>query len=209
MNKNKNKKRLIAILVMFTVASIGLFTAEQTTTVDIPFVPDVTINGNKVEPLLSTGVLYNSSEVFKQLKNAFPAAKLPIMPNDRNFEVPTHDSMKRFINSVNRLYWNMPLLRYHPEFFDCDNFARMAVTLGDLATLSNEEEIKPFKGQVAIMRIYVNQKNEWAGVPAGGGHALNIFISDRGVFVYEPQNGRIIEAENYPNRKYVLQVLTD
>ena len=102
-------------------------------------------------------------------------------------------------------YFNTPTLRYFPESYDCDNFARTFVVLSDLAGIPNHD----WTGQMAFFRIYVHQKHSWGGVPAGGGHALVIFLSDRGWFAYEPQSGVIELLSRYPNRNYIFRILVD
>lgn len=48
--------------------------------------------------------------------------------------------------------------------------------------------------------ISVEQRHPWAGAPAGGAHAINLVLTDAGLWIVEPQNGEACPIELYPNR---------
>lgn len=90
---------------------------------------------------------------------------------------------------------------YAPETFDCDKFAK-AFSLA--AELSAGRKLSG--AQVLVGRIYVQQINAFGGVPAGGNHALNFFVSEKGVYIVEPQTGRVSPLSEYPNRSTIYSV---
>ena len=187
------QKFLIAIGLLFTLAVI---VDNSSDSVDLPFIPDLTINGMEI-PELQGAQLLSNTEVSAILRREFSGIR-DFNLADRHYQALNHQSFVEFASFMNRVYWQTPTLKYRPESYDCDNFARTAVVLADLANPTG------FVGQITLFRIYVHQDHPFGGVPAGGNHALIAFISDRGVFIYEPQSGRIEPISQYPNRAFRL-----
>lgn len=71
-------------------------------------------------------------------------------------------------------------LKYHPEGVDCDDFA---ICLRGLISFS---PIKHNKGGILFSRVTVRRKDH-------SFHKMNLFVSDFGVFLFEPQTGSITE----------------
>jgi len=90
---------------------------------------------------------------------------------------------------------------FHGDTFDCDKFAK-AFSLA--AELSAGRKISD--AQVLVGRIYVNQVFAFGGVPAGGAHALNFYVSDRGIYIVEPQTSKSCPLAEYPNRATIYAV---
>lgn len=91
---------------------------------------------------------------------------------------------------------------YTPESFDCDKFALGFAFAANLAASD-----AGVKAQPLVARIHVQQGEAFGGVGAGGGHALNAFFSDRGLFVYEPQSRALVPFDQYPNRHAIFRVI--
>lgn len=64
------------------------------------------------------------------------------------------------------------------------------------------------KAQPLLARIYVHQLQAFGGVPAGGGHALNAFYSDRAphIWVFDPQTRVLVPFSEYPNRQSIFSI---
>lgn len=191
---------IIAAMVAFSFAASIFDTVNED--IDIPFVPDLSIGGREL-PVLHHDQKISADQMIKELSEIFDIKSYMVQLADRNFQVVKHDSMLELIDWMEVFYWKTPHMRYKPESYDCDNFARTFVVFADLAGIEN------FEGQITLVRLYVTQKYTWAGVPAGGGHALVAFRSDKGWFVYEPQGRSYIEARKYPNREHVFKILGD
>lgn len=219
MRRNKNsqpskyhKTRVIGFFSAW-VAALVLSVSWNSLTPDpdlrIPFLPvvDISINGRELPPLRPSGPPVDRSEFIGELQELIGSAASAsrTIYADRTYQAINHTDAVRMIRWMQDFYFNTPTLRYYPESYDCDNFARTFVVLGDLAGIPDHD----WQGQLMFFRIYVSQQVSWAGVPAGGGHALVIFRSDRGWFAYEPQNGTTIELARYPNRRHVFALLTD
>jgi len=92
---------------------------------------------------------------------------------------------------------------YRAETWDCDNFSLALNAFADLAQLRSERRDPPR----LIGRLIVAQRNAWGGTPAGGIHEVVIFRSERAWWVCEPQSGAVIPLTDYPNRRYIQEVL--
>jgi hypothetical protein len=93
-------------------------------------------------------------------------------------------------------------IAYTPESFDCDKFA-----LG-LAFVANVAAGRAgVRAQPLLARVHVQQLAPFGQVPAGGGHALNGFLSDRGLFILEPQSRALVPLADYPNRNAIFRIL--
>jgi ligand-binding sensor domain-containing protein len=55
------------------------------------------------------------------------------------------------------------------------------------------------RGAMGWMRV--DARKEWAGLP-GVMHALMFAVTEDGIFVIEPQNGKTVKLADYPNRFY-------
>jgi len=203
-----NKTKFLITLGIFFGFSL-LSNIQTVTNIDIPLVPDLTINGYKIQPLESSGQNMTSAEIRSELLSLFPYINpRDITLADREYTVPTHQSFYYFSTSL--VDFIDAQFRYKSESFDCDNFAYLAKGIADMVVHNKDSEtIRPFKGQLPVFKLYVKLKYEWAGVQPNGAHAINLFKTDKGWFVYEPQNGEFELAEHYPNKDYVFFITSD
>lgn len=173
----------------------------------IPFVPvvDISINGREL-PVVKKTTTVTGSVLANELHahKIFPVLRMA----DRDYSIVEHDDALELLAWSMRFYWQTPALRYVPEAYDCDNFARTFVVLGDLSYVPHLDKATP-SGQIAFFRIYVKQERAWGGVPAGGYHALGLMRTSEGWYVFEPQSGASIQLAKYVNLKQVLEVLFD
>lgn len=84
------------------------------------------------------------------------------------------------------------------ENLDCDNFAMLYKGLMGISNYKTKSKLEP-----AVAIIVVEQKYEFAGIPSGGLHMLNLVFTNNGWYIYEPQTNKFIVLESYPNRKYI------
>lgn len=90
---------------------------------------------------------------------------------------------------------------YAVDTFDCDKFAKAFSLAAELSAGR-----KMSGAQVLVGRIFVEQRHPFGGVSAGGYHALNFFVSERGVYVVEPQTAKTSPLSEYPNKQFVYSV---
>lgn len=120
-----------------------------------------------------------------------------VYSQDGEYVVVDHEWMLELIKWWDNLKYTMDI-KYLKQGFDCDNFAAFLSIVADFSNQSVQAEI-------LIGSVSVFQHNKFGFVPAGNKHALNFFVSDRGIFILEPQGPRssISELEKYPNLKSI------
>jgi len=90
---------------------------------------------------------------------------------------------------------------YTAESFDCDKFA-----LGFALAANIASSRAGVKAQPLLARIHVLQTVAWGGAPAGGAHAINGFLSERGIYVLDPQSRALVPLADYPNRAGIFRI---
>lgn len=85
------------------------------------------------------------------------------------------------------------------ENLDCDNFAMLYKSLMGISGYKSSNKSEP---SVAV--VVVRQVNEYGGIPASNGlHMVNLVMTNNGWFIFEPQTGKFILLENYPNQEFI------
>ena len=93
-------------------------------------------------------------------------------------------------------------LHYQDELFNCVNYSRCFVAFADLLAQDGGEG----RGSICVGWATVFNQNSFAGVPAGGAHAIVIAGTSEGLFVVEPQTGTIVALRDYPNRDELAEM---
>ena len=62
------------------------------------------------------------------------------------------------------------------------------------------------RAQPLVARIDVQQAQPFGGIPAVGAHSLNAVLTDRGIYVVEPQTRALAPLAAYPNRGQIFRV---
>lgn len=218
LNMNKSKKIIFLFWIVIVIGAISWNSFTEKPEQRIPFVPivDVSINGKEMPPVYPVYPILSGDDIREELKE-FDIPNTVIdnaLLVDRKYQAMEHESMVRMIEYATDFYWNTPQLEFRSDFFDCDNYARLLVGFIDLAAIPQEENtlLKDiFQGQIAVFRIYVLQRSYFGGVPGSenGGHALIMFRSSEGWYVYEPQSGIFTDLVNYPNIKFIWRIIGD
>jgi len=93
-------------------------------------------------------------------------------------------------------------IRFVDQLWDCDNYAGCFVAFADLLALKAGET----RGSVCIGWASVFYRFGFAGVHAGGGHAVVIVGTSQGLFIIEPQDGTMVALRDFPNRHTIEEV---
>lgn len=89
------------------------------------------------------------------------------------------------------------------ENLDCDNFAMLYKSLMGISGYKSSNKSEP---SVAV--VVVRQVNEYGGIPASNGlHMVNLVMTNNGWFIFEPQSGKFILLENYPNQEFIKYLI--
>ena len=136
-----------------------------------------------------------------QVRARFTAAgaNWPIMRHrSKEFVVLDHGWLHRFLEWQQHFRWKFDF-EYQAELMDCDDFSLGMVAFVDLAMLRSGSQ----SSAALVGRLVVHQAVTWANVSAGALHEVVLVATGRGLFVVEPQNGQMVELENYPNRAHL------
>jgi len=89
-------------------------------------------------------------------------------------------------------------LEYRDDVFDCDNFARTFVAFANMVALRSGET----QGSLCVGWATVANDKAFGGVPGStlGLHSLVVVGTSEGLFVIEPQTGKMASLRDYPNR---------
>lgn len=89
------------------------------------------------------------------------------------------------------------------ENLDCDNFAMLYKSLMGISGYKSKEKSEP---SVAV--VVVRQVNEYGGIRASNGlHMVNLIMTNNGWFILEPQTGKFILLEEYPNQEFIQYLI--
>lgn len=93
-------------------------------------------------------------------------------------------------------------IRFVDQLWDCDNYASCFVAFADLLALKAGET----RGSVCIGWATVFYRFSFAGIHAGGAHAVVIVGTSKGLFIVEPQDGTMVALRDFPNRHTIEEV---
>ncbi len=114
---------------------------------------------------------------------------------------PEHTQLVEFKNWFRKL--EKPLkLRFVDQLWDCDNYASCFVAFADLLALRAGET----RGSLCIGWASVFYRFKFAGIRAGGAHAVVILGTSQGLFIVEPQDGTMVALRDFPNRHTIEEV---
>lgn len=93
-------------------------------------------------------------------------------------------------------------IRFVDQLWDCDNYAECFVAFADLLALKAGET----RGSVCVGWATVFYRFGFAGIKAGGAHAVVIVGTSKGLFIIEPQDGTMVALRDFPNRHTIEEV---
>lgn len=200
-----HRRTLINLLGVGTMGVLISGCSPSADTINIPkfpaFKPGLDSNGNPI--------IYTREQVISHIKNVLvpkvnPAIITDIEANDAKYVLVDHDWMISLIDWWSKFKWIVGV-EYKNESFDCDNFARF---LSSIAMLTSDiTSSYKIPAQLMLGTISVFQKEPFGRVDASGGtHMLNFFVSEKGIFILEPQSNFFISYDKYPNVRWIYQV---
>lgn len=137
-------------------------------------------------------------KLIRQHSNEFQA--LYWNKNIKQFIIPSHDWLENLLDTFDALMYKTKV-QAKADTWDCENYSEL---LNALVTV-RIWKAGYYDTRAAIGWMRVNAKNEWAGLP-GVMHALMFGVTEKGLFVIEPQNGEYVELEDYPNKEFIQEV---
>lgn len=129
--------------------------------------------------------LRSTQLILQRLQRQFPTAQIRIP--DPNLSAPTRKEFEAWLQED-----NVSTRTYHPEWFDCDDFARAI-------------RCKMFKIGQEYQTTFTVAYCE--GYAPGGYHAYNLLIDNTdAVYIIEPQNDRIVPADESTYKTDFIQL---
>lgn len=182
------------VLITFTI-----FTTETNAKdfFQIPVAPDfqaATVSNGSPRFISADAIEKMVRAESPNLQNFFHNQKI------ENFIVPKHLWFSELLDSF-WVFLKKTGLRGEANTWDCENYSGM---LNSLTT------IKVWKAgftdtRAAIGWLKVDAKKSWAGIPAEI-HALMFAVTEKGFFIFEPQNGQYTNIAKYPNKGFIREV---
>jgi len=188
-----------AFVISVAAAVSGCATGGGTGSVALPSIP--------AWRAPASGATVGAGDVAIGAMQYAPGAQLVM--SDARF-TPLNEAFARALVTWTRAFlWTMNKegagFAWTAESLDCDKFAK-AFTLAVEIAASRAG----VKAQPLALRISVNQREAFGGVPAmpppADGHALVALVTDAGILVVEPQSGVIVPLAEYPNRAHVWRI---
>jgi len=128
---------------------------------------------------------------------------ISVMLLDRSFREVDYFYYKKFNSWFSKVKFENGIMPINQnETLDCDNFAMLYKSFMSVASYKSGIEHEP-----AVGLVVVEQRHPFGGIPSGPLHMLNIVFTHRAWYIFEPQTGKYIELENYPNQKYIRTII--
>lgn len=93
-------------------------------------------------------------------------------------------------------------LRFKDQVWDCDDYANCFVAFADLLGMKSGES----RGALCVGWATVYYRRPFAGIRAGGAHAVVVVATAQGLFVLEPQDGTLVALRDFPNRDTIEEI---
>ncbi len=124
---------------------------------------------------------------------------------DSKYDEVDYYFFRKFNNWFNELLFENGLssLGEGGEALDCENYAMLYKSTISLASFKSGT-----KNELAVGIVVVRQINEFGRIPATGGlHAVNLVLTNRGWFIFEPQTNQFVLLEKYPNQTAIQYII--
>jgi len=199
LNQSKEKSflnsLLFLLLLLLTIPPIGVAGDEAYSKFPMPskFVPAIQENGSP-RYITAEQIEIELRKHSKEFKQLYWNKKI------KQYIIPHHDWLVDLLDSYGALL-KRTKVKAKADTWDCENYSAL---LNALTTVSIWKA-GYYETRAAFGWMRVDAKNEWAGLP-GVMHALMFGVTDKGLFVIEPQNGHRIKLEDYPNRQFIQEV---
>ena len=118
----------------------------------------------------------------------------------KQFIVPDREWLKSLLLTYDS-FISYTGVRVKQDAWDCENYSSM---LNNLATVRIwRAGYLDTRAAVGWIRVIANKV--WAGYQSPV-HAVMFVVTDKGIFIVEPQNGQYIDLSSYPNRGTIEEV---
>lgn len=183
--------RLMRIPLVIVIAALSGCQSSTEGYVQVPQVPTWIAPTNTAT--------YTTSQVMTAIQAEAPFAWIDT--TDSVFVPVSHEWLEKTLAWSWEFGKATGLGSWTAESWDCDKISAAFTLAANIAASR-----AGVKAQPLVARIFVSQEVAFGNVPAGGAHALVGVLTDRGIYVTEPQSRALVSLEKYPNRKTIFRV---
>ena len=166
--------------------------------------PDGTVTLPRLPTITDTGVRHDSAAVLAEIRRHAPAAVVSLP--DATYTPFPLEWVKRAAPRLAAIAAAKGY-RFTTESGDCDNWSEWAT-----AILNEKLREAGIEAEGEAWQVHLQQAHDFAGVRAGGGHAMVAINTDHGPYALEPQAAdksfALVPWSEFPNRgAYIFRVL--
>lgn len=192
-------------LVLASVISLLFVACTDTNLENIKDIPTLDADANK-DMIYKKDFAYHftTQRAFNSVPMKVPT-DIKILLWDNSYQKVDYYFFRKFNNWFQDLLFDNGLMSLgdNGEALDCENYAMLYKSTMSIANLKSNQ-----KKEMAVGIVVVRQVNQFARIPATGGlHAVNLVMTTRGWYIFEPQTNEFILLENYPNQEYIQYII--
>ena len=187
---------IAAIVCFFLVACKSTFE-------DIESIPPIVFSESKIT---RSDLAYHFSKQagFNSVRIKVPTT-INVLLVDSKYKPVDYYWFRKFNNWFQDMLYNnnIQALGDKTENLDCDNFAMLYKSMISVAAFRAGDVYEP-----SVALLVLRTEKEFGGIPGTGGLHMNVLVmTSHGWLVVEPQTGKFILLENYPNQHTVSLLL--
>lgn len=202
--KKNNRLSWALSLCLVAIASLSMVACNQTNLDELKDIPK--IENSEANKIFKRDFAYHFTT--QRAHNSVPM-KVPtdikLLLWDNKYDQVDYYFFRKFNNWFSDLLFENGLLSLGEggEALDCENYAMLYKSTISLASFKSGS-----KNELAVGIVVVRQVNEFGRIPGTGGlHAVNLVLTGKGWFIFEPQTNEFILLEKYPNQEYIQYII--
>lgn len=198
MSKKQKANTLMVSISIIGIVIWALVACNEQNFKELASMPHLESSEQKVKRN-DIGLYFAQQKTFNWVDTKVPT-DIKITLFDANYKAVDYYFFLKFNKWFKKLKFENGIMPIdQKENLDCDNFAMLYKSLMGVSGYKSSSESEP---SVAV--VVVRQANEYGGIPASNGlHMVNLVMTNNGWFILEPQTGKFILLENYPNQEFI------
>ena len=202
--KKNNRLSWALSLCLVAIASLSMVACNQTNLDELKDIP--TIENPETNKIFKKDFVYHftTQRAFNSVPMKVPT-NIKLLLWDSKYDQVDYYFFRKFNNWFSKLLFENGLLSLGEggEALDCENYAMLYKSTISLASFKSGS-----KNELAVGIVVVRQVNEFGRIPGTGGlHAVNLVLTGKGWFIFEPQTNQFILLEKYPNQEYIQYII--
>lgn len=188
------------LIILFSLSSNSCIERDFKDLKNIPEFEEV--EPNKLMTRVDIGRHFNYQKSFNWKDTKVPKDIGVVLLDSLHKPVDYYYFIK-FNKWFRELLFNNGIMSIDPkQSLDCDNFAMLYKSLFGIASYANGKDT-----EFAVAVVVVMQEKEFGGIPKGYLHMLNLVFTNKDWYIFEPQTGKFIELDKYPNQEHIQYII--